>query len=107
MWGGRRLAAGGSCKLGTMSDRGFLFLFSIFMILAGLGTSGWLFASGQAGTVDGLFLLLTALLVAAAFLLYVIFMIRREMEVPAKPAAAPAKSGAGAAAKAPAPVAQA
>jgi hypothetical protein len=90
---------------GDMSDRGFLFLFSVLMILGGLGTAVWLFVSGQAGTVDGLFLLLTALLVAAVFVLYVVFMIHREMEAAAKPAAAPAKTGA-AAAKSPAPVPQ-
>lgn len=93
--------------LSGMSDRGFLFLFSVLMILGGLGTSVWLFVSGQAGTVDGLFLLLTALLVAAAFLLYVVFMIRREMEAAAKPAAKPVRATAGATAKAPSPVAQA
>jgi hypothetical protein len=90
-----------------MSDRGFLFLFSVLMILGGLAASVWLFISGQAGTVDGLFLVLTALLVAAAFLLYLLFMIHREMEAAAKPATAPAKTGATAAAKTPAPVAQA
>lgn len=86
-----------------MSDRGFLFLFSVLMILAGLGAAVWLIISGQALTMDGIFLLLTALLVAAAFLLYAVFMIRREMEAQAKPAAAPAKTAAGAAAKTPAP----
>ena len=82
-----------------MSDRGFLFLFSLLMIVAGVGTAVWLVVSGQAGTVDGLFLALTALLLAAAFVLYVVFMIRRAMaEVrpaatrPAKSAAAPAKA---------------
>jgi hypothetical protein len=87
--------------LADMSDRGFLFLFSILMIAGGLGTTAWLVISGQALTVDGLFLVLTALLVAVAFLLYLIFMIRREMEAQAKPkaAAAPAKAAAGAAAK--------
>ena len=89
-----------------MSDRGFLFLFSVLMIVGGLGTSVWLFLSGQAGTVDGLFLLLTALLVAVVFALYVMFVIHREMEAASKPAKAPAKA-ATAAAKAPAPVAQA
>lgn len=103
----RRLFAGGSYKIGTMSDRGFLFLFSVLMVFGGVGTAVWLFISGQAGTVDGLFLLLTALLVAAVFLLYLVFMIHREMEAVAKPAAAPAKAGAAAATKAPAPVAQA
>jgi len=89
-----------------MSDRGFLFLFSVLMIFGGLATAVWLVISGQAGTLDGLFMVLTALLVAAVFLLYVIFMIRREMEVAAKPAPASVKAGAGAAAKAPTPVAQ-
>jgi hypothetical protein len=86
-----------------MSDRGFLLLFSVFMILASGGTVGYLFASGQADTVDGLFLVLTAALVALCFLLYAVFMIRREMEAPAKPAAAKA---AAAPAKASAPVTQ-
>lgn len=89
-----------------MSDRGFLFLFSVLMIAGGLGATAWLVISGQALTVDGLFLVLTALLVAVVFLLYVMFMMRREMEAQraVKPAAAPAKAAAGAAAK-PAPVA--
>jgi hypothetical protein len=91
-----------------MSDRGFLFLFSILMILGGLATAGWLFATGQAATVDGLFLMLTALLVALCFALYVIFLIRRAMETSAQPAAQPAKAGAVAAPKpAPATVSQA
>jgi len=53
-----------------MSDRGILFLFSVCMIAAGLGAAAWLIATGQAGTVDGLFLVLTALVAAAAFALY-------------------------------------
>ena len=88
-----------------MSDRGFLFLFSILMIVGSLATAGWLFATGQAATVDGLFLLLTALLVALCFALYVFFLIRRAMEASAT-AAQPAKSGAASAAK-PAPAATA
>jgi len=79
-----------------MSDRGFLFLFSIFMIVASLGTAVWLGATGQALTVDGLFMVLVALLTALIFLLYVIFMIRRAMEPPAKPAPAKAPSKAAA-----------
>jgi hypothetical protein len=74
-----------------MSDRGFLFLFSIAMILGGLGTAVWLGATGQAATVDGLFMALTALLVALAFALYLRFMVKRAMEEVAKPAPAPAK----------------
>ena len=77
-----------------MSDRAFLFVFSVLMILAGVGTAAWLVASGQATTVDGLFLALTALLIAAVFALYVLFMIRRAMEAAIQPAAKPAKASA-------------
>jgi ABC-type uncharacterized transport system permease subunit len=77
-----------------MSDRGFLFLFSVVMIVGGLGAAAWLVVSGQAATVDGLFLVLTALLVAAVFGLYVKFLIGRAMEESQKPAPAqtPAKA---------------
>jgi TRAP-type C4-dicarboxylate transport system permease small subunit len=76
-----------------MSDRGFLFLFSLLMIAAGVASVGYLVATGQAGTVDGLFLTLTALLLTVCFALYVIYVIRRAMEA-AKPAAPAAKTAA-------------
>ena len=85
-----------------MSDRGFLFLFSVLMIGAGGAAVAYLVATGQAGTVDGLFLTLTALLLAVCFAMYLSYMIRRAME-PAKPAAPAPKTAASAAAK-PAPV---
>ena len=72
-----------------MSDRGYLFLFSVLMIVGGIAAAGWLVVSGQALTVDGLFLVLTALLIALVFGLYLVFLIRRAMES-SKPAAAPA-----------------
>jgi hypothetical protein len=72
-----------------MSDRGALFLFSLFMIVVSLGAAVWLFVTHQAGTVDGLFLVLTALLSAAVFALYVKFVIGRAMDAQ-KQAAAPA-----------------
>ncbi len=50
------------------------------MIVVSLGAAAWLLVSGQAGTVDGLFLLLTALLSAAVFALYVKFLIARAMQ---------------------------
>jgi len=92
-----------------MSDRGFLFLFSVVMIVVSLGSAGWLFATHQADTVDGLFLLLTALLVALCFALYILYAIHRAMEAAAqaaapqtaKPAVAPAAK------RTPAPAAQA
>src|SRR5437762_1131589 len=86
-----------------MSDRGFLFLFSIVMIVGSLASAGWLLATGQAGTVDGLFLLLTALLMALVVALCVRSWLRVAMEA-AKPAApAPAAKTASAAAKPAAP----
>jgi membrane protein DedA with SNARE-associated domain len=81
-----------------MSDRGFLFLFSVLMIVGGVAAAAYLVATGQAGTVDGLFLVLTALLVAAVFGLYVKYMLGRAMEeaktLKAESAKAPAKESA-------------
>ncbi len=51
----------GGLDEGMMSDRGFLFLFSVLAILAGLGTAVWLLVTGQADSFDGIFLLLTSL----------------------------------------------
>ena len=82
--------------LEPMSDRGFLFLFSLLMIAAGVASVGYLVATGQAGTVDGLFLTLTALLLTVCFALYVIYVIRRAMEA-AKPKTAATPSPAKAA----------
>jgi hypothetical protein len=92
-----------------MSDRGFLFLFSLLMIVFGLGAAVWLFVTGQAGTVDGLFMLLTALLIAVVFGLYVVYAIRRAMEAAAPPPVKPSKAGspAPAAKRTPTPAAQA
>jgi len=75
-----------------MSDRAFCFLFSCVVILASLGATGWLVVTGQAASVDGLFLALMCLTIALAFGLYVMFMIRRAMESLQQPAAKPAKS---------------
>jgi hypothetical protein len=86
-----------------MSDRGFLFLFSVLMIAVSGGGVGYLIATGQAGTVDGIFLIVTALLIALSFLLYLAYAIRRAMEA-AKPAPETAKAGAAASAAKPAPV---
>jgi hypothetical protein len=74
-----------------MSDRAVLFLFSVFMVIVSLAASGWLLVSGQAGSVDGLFLLLTCLLTALAFSLYLMFMVNRAKEsLKPAPAAKPA-----------------
>ena len=66
-------------------------MFTVLMIVAGLASVAYLVATGQAGTVDGLFLTLTALLLAVCFALYLIYMIRRAMEA-AKPSAPAAKT---------------
>ena len=79
-----------------MSDRAFCFLFSCVVFLASLGATGWLVITGQAATVDGLFLALMCLTMALAFGLYVMFMIRRAMESLQQPAAKPAKAPAAA-----------
>lgn len=89
-----------------MSDRGLLFLFSILMIAAGLGTAVWLAVTGQADTVDGLFLVLTALTFAAAFALYAVFLIRRAAEAAGKPAVKAAAAAAKSPAAKPAAVGQ-
>jgi hypothetical protein len=76
-----------------MTDRAFLFLAALVGESFALGAAIWLMAAGQLGTFDGNFLFLSALVVAAAFGLYLKFMIARAMEArPApKPAAAPAE----------------
>lgn len=81
-----------------MSDRGFLFLFSVLTIVAAVATVAYLVATGQAATVDGMFLALTALLLAVGFAMYLIYLIGRAME-PAKPAAPAPKAAASPAAK--------
>jgi hypothetical protein len=73
------------------------------MIAASAGAAAYLVASGQAGTVDGLFLVVTALLIALCFGIYVIYMIRRAMES-AKPPSPSAKTGAATSAAKPAAV---
>ncbi len=90
-----------------MSDRGILFVFSVVVVLASLAAAGWLVVTGQAGSVDGLFLLLTCLVAAFAFSLYLAFLIRRAMQTVRAPAAAQAaKAGTTTAAAKPAPVTQ-
>ena len=77
-----------------MSNRGVAFLISVLIVMACLGVSVWLVVSGQAGYVDGLFLLLTCLLLALAFGLYLMYLVKaaiQEFEPPpsaSKPATA-------------------
>jgi Ca2+/Na+ antiporter len=75
-----------------MADRGWLFLFSILMIIISLGAAGYLFATGQALTIDGIFSVLVALLTALVFALYLSFTIHRAMEAPKPPSKTAAQS---------------
>jgi len=62
------------------------------MIVCGIGAAAYLAVTGQAQSVDGLFLVLTALLVAVVFGLYVKYMIGRAMAENQAPKAQPAKA---------------
>ncbi len=90
-----------------MSERGFLFLFSVVAALGGVGFAGWLIASGQAGSVDGLFLLLSSLLTALVFALYAAFVLGRAMRQPAPTAQKASQAAKASAVSAREPVAQA
>ena len=59
-----------------MSDRAFLFLFSVTMVIAAFAVAGWLVATGQVGTIDGLFLFCACSVNAASFGLYLRSLIR-------------------------------
>jgi membrane protein DedA with SNARE-associated domain len=74
------------------------------MIIGGVAAAAYLVATGQAASVDGLFLVLTALLVSAVFGLYTKYMIGRAMEQAQAPKPAPAKAAAKESAGKPAPV---
>ena len=72
-----------------MSDR-TLFAISILVIIIAVGCAGWLLSSGQALTLDGLFLLSASGLAILAFALYLRFLISKNLEAlqpptPAKP----------------------
>ncbi|HLH16557.1 MAG TPA: hypothetical protein VKX45_05035 [Bryobacteraceae bacterium] len=59
-----------------MTDRAFLFLFSLVMTLAGLAGMVWLIGTGQAATFDGLFLFCCCGVNSFAFGLYLRWLIR-------------------------------
>ncbi len=63
-----------------MSGRGWLFLLSLIVVLASLGVAGWLAATGQALSFDGLFLSLTCLTLAFAFGLYAGSLLKQAMK---------------------------
>jgi hypothetical protein len=62
--------------MGEMSDRGWLFLGSVLLIVLSLAASGWLVVTSQVRGLDGLFLLLVCLTTALAFALYAWSVIR-------------------------------
>jgi hypothetical protein len=53
-----------------MSDRAYLFIGSILLVVLSLSAAGWLVVSHQAFSLDGLFMVLVCLLVALCFALY-------------------------------------
>ena len=67
-----------------MSDRGILLLFSLGVILAALGVAVWLISTGQVAYIDGLFLLVSSLVLALVFSLYVRYLIRSVNTAPKK-----------------------
>jgi len=70
-----------------MTDRAILFLVSLVMLFASLGAAVWLVVTGQAAYVDGIFLVLVALVVALCFALYICHLYHRTKEelLPAPP----------------------
>jgi len=59
-----------------MSERGILLLFSLGVIVASLGVAAWLITTGQAAYIDGLFLLLSCLILTLAFGLYLKYLVK-------------------------------
>jgi hypothetical protein len=58
-----------------MPEQAFLFLLSLAMVVGAIGVAAWLMATNQVGTVDGLFLFCSSLVVAFAFGLYLRWML--------------------------------
>jgi hypothetical protein len=70
-----------------MTDRAILFLSSLVLFLGGIAVCVWLIATGQLGSFDGNFLLLSSMLITTAFGLYIRSLIRGAIQVrPAPPA---------------------
>lgn len=86
-----------------MPERGLLFVFSVAVIFASLTAAVWLMATGQADSVDGLFLLISCLVLALAFGLYARYLIRSAIETGA-PVTTTAKAPAAAEKKAAPPM---
>ncbi len=82
-----------------ISDRGLLFLVSVGVMLASLGAAVWLVVTGQAAYLDGIFLLVTCLVLAFAFGLYAASMLKRALSELKAPASGTAKAAAAGARK--------
>src|SRR2546423_1831116 len=59
-----------------MSNRALLFLLSLVMLIGALSVDGWLIATNQVRSVDGLFTFFCSSVIACAFGLYLRWMIR-------------------------------
>ena len=87
-----------------MSDRGWLFVFSLSVIAASLGVAAWLAITGQARYIDGLFLLISCLVLALAFGIYLRYLVRSAIMTVSPPETATLKAAApSASARKPAP----
>ena len=68
-----------------MTDRALLFVISLAAVIGALAVAVWLIFSRQLGTFDGNFVFLSALIVAAAFALYLKFLIGNAMKAAERP----------------------
>ena len=76
-----------------MTDRALLFLTSLVVMTAAIGVAVWLIATRQIGTFDGNFLLLSSVVVALAFALYLKYLIDAARRVePVRPVPAQKKA---------------
>ena len=76
-----------------MTDRALLFLASVAAVAGAIGVTVWLIATGQLGTFDGNFLLVSSMVMALAFGLYLRSMVGNAMRTqPPKPEKSPAPS---------------
>ncbi len=71
-----------------MWERVAVFLFLVAMVAGSLGGAGWLVATGQAASVEGIFLVLVFLVLALVFGVAIYTMIRDAMEAAQPPPAA-------------------
>jgi hypothetical protein len=65
-----------------MSEQAILFLLSLAAFVGALVAAAWLMVTNQVGTIDGLFLFCSSLVIGLAFGLYLRWMVRLAMRDP-------------------------